>query len=312
MKQEVIEEKETSLLSKVLYFILVFFLSSYIQSIIQIIPIAIYLFFNLDLKSAEKILSDSSKLNEFFNGDCIVTLIILFSTIAIIITTIIWCTKVEKRSLDFMGFKKNNILKNYLIGLLVGFIMFSMVVIIEIITGSLKFNGFNSLSIIPIMIILLFFIGFIIQGASEEILIRGYFFSNIKSQHKTIVAVLISSLTFSLLHIFNSGFNFIPFINILLVGIFFALYYFCFDNLWGACAVHSIWNFAQGNIYGIKVSGINTFYSVFNTTQVEGHDLLNGGIFGAEGGLVTTFVIIASIIILYCYMIKKNKSIFGD
>ena len=293
MKQEVIEEKKTSLLSKVLYFILVFFLSSYIQSIIQIIPIAIYLFFNLDLKSAEKILSDSSKLNEFFNGDCIVTLIILFSTIAIIITTIIWCTKVEKRSLDFMGFKKNNILKNYLIGLLVGFIMFSMVVIIEIITGSLKFNGFNSLSIIPIMIILLFFIGFIIQGASEEILIRGYFFSNIKSQHKTIVAVLISSLTFSLLHIFNSGFNFIPFINI-------------------ACAVHSIWNFAQGNIYGIKVSGINTFYSVFNTSQVEGHDLLNGGIFGAEGGLVTTFVIIASIIILYCYMIKKNKSIFGD
>ena len=211
-----------------------------------------------------------------------------------------------------MGLKKKNILKNYLIGLLVGFIMFSMVVLIEFITGSLKFNGFNSFNIITIVLVLLFFIGFMIQSASEEILVRGYFFNSIKSQHKTIVAILVSSLTFGLLHVFNSGFNFIPFINIVLIGIFFALYYFCFDNLWEVCAVHAIWNFSQGNIYGIKVSGISIDYSIINTIQVEGHDILNGGNFGAEGGLVTTFVIVVSIILLYFYMIKRKKLIFGD
>lgn len=312
MNQENIVMKKTSLLSKMLSFFIVFIIGAIVESIIQIISVIIYLLPKMSMDEINKILNDSEQLTNYIYGNNILTLISLFSTIAFIVVTIIWCIKVEKHTLDYMGFKKKNILKNYCIGLIIGYIMFSLVVIFEMITGSLKFNGFNNFNFMSVILLILFFVGFIIQSASEEILTRGYLLNNIKSQHKVVTAIIVSSFVFGILHIFNDGFSIIPLINISLVGIFFGLYYLCFNNIWGVCAVHGMWNFAQGNIYGIKVSGTNVGESIINTTQVARKELLNGGSFGAEGGLITTFVLIISIILLYYYMTKKKKLIIQD
>lgn len=312
MKQENEVVKKTSLLSKILIFFAVLYMGLIIESTIQTIFVVISLSFKMNIEDIIKILSDSELLIKYIYSNNFLTLVTLFSTIGLILATLFWSIKVEKHTLDYMGFKKKNIFKNYCIGLIVGFIMFSLVVIFEMITGSLKFNGFNSFNFMSMILLILFFIGFIIQSASEEILTRGYLLNNVKSQHKVVTAILVSSFVFSVLHIFNEGFSIIPFINISLVGIFFGLYYLCFNNIWGVCAVHAIWNFAQGNVYGIKVSGTNVGESIINTIQVEGKEILNGGNFGAEGGLITTFVVIIAILILYYFMTKKKKLMLED
>ena len=102
-------------------------------------------------------------------------------------------------------------------------------------------------------------------------------------------------------------------VNLFLVAVFFALYMICFDNIWGACAIHSVWNYAQGNIYGIKVSGIEVHAaSVFSVTSPQESSLINGGAFGAEGGLGTTVVLLVSLALLIVYMIKTGKAGYDE
>ena len=214
----------------------------------------------------------------------------------------------EKRSMASLGFKGNKPLRDYAIGLLIGFVMFSAVVGINLITGAMTIDSnTGNLGTIGIIYILIYFFGFFFQGASEEIMIRGYLMVNLGAKNNTITAIVISSIIFALLHGANPGISLIALINLVLIAVFFAVYVICFDNIWGVCAIHSIWNFVQGCFYGIEVSGMNIIDTVFNTSSVLEHDLINGGTFGAEGGLATTIVISISLIILLIYMKKNNK-----
>ena len=59
-----------------------------------------------------------------------------------------------------------------------------------------------------------------------------------------------------------------------------------------------MWNFAQGNFFGILVSGNNFGPSVFRFDSVSGMELVNGGAFGMEGGIATAIVLTVSIIVV--------------
>lgn len=237
-------------------------------------------------------------------------LLTLFSTVFGIIVPIMFCKLIEKRPLTSMGFVKKNAIRDYLIGLGIGFLMFGAVVLINVFTGAMSIEGLNkNLTTINIVFIIIFFVGFVIQGASEEILVRGYFMTSIGSKHNLWLALIISSGMFGLLHIGNPGFTILGFVNIILVGVLFGLYIICFDNIWGACALHSMWNFVQGNFYGIPVSGLSVSDSVLTTTINEEMLLVNGGTFGAEGGLATTIVQLICIGGLLLYMAKTGKFI---
>ena len=235
-------------------------------------------------------------------------LLTLFSTVFSIVATIIFCKFIERRPLTSMGFVKKNAFRDYLVGLGIGFLMFGAVVLINVLTGAMSIQGLNkNLSVVSVIFILIFFIGFVLQGASEEILVRGYFMTSLGSKHNLWLALLISSGMFGLLHIGNPGFTFLGFVNIVLVGILFGLYIICFDNIWGACALHTMWNFVQGNFYGIPVSGLEVSDSVLITTINEEMEIINAGLFGAEGGLATTIVQVLCIGGLLLYMKKTER-----
>ena len=297
---------DNKIINLVLGFLGVFLISCFFESIIQFIAVFISLINKTSINEILTIFEDSNALSELIYGNNALLLIMLFSTICSIIVPILYCVKIEKRPISSMGIIKNNAFKTYFIGLIVGFLMISSVVLLEILTGNLEFNGLNNITLYLIVMIVLLFIGFAVQSASEEVMMRGYFLTSMGAKNKVCTAIFLSAVIFSLIHIGNDGFSIIPFINITLIGIFFALYYICFDNIWGVSAVHGMWNFAQGNIYGISVSGITMKNSIFKTTQV-GNELFNGGSFGAEGGIITTAIIVISLIILLCYMKKKGK-----
>ena len=48
------------------------------------------------------------------------------------------------------------------------------------------------------------------------------------------------------------------------------------NSIWGICAIHSMWNFAQGNIFGISVSGAKSQVSLFSFKLNSGAELING------------------------------------
>ena len=55
-----------------------------------------------------------------------------------------------------------------------------------------------------------------------------------------------------------------------------------------------MWNFLQGDIFGLTVSGREAYAVV--TTQMAGSNLLAGGSYGVEGGLFVTAVLLLAFV----------------
>jgi len=280
---------------QILIFIAVMFVSQLAAGLVLCVPLSIKIYGSSDLGglaamgysgTAAFVSEFASKLPQWFN------IVSLFATGITTALVIIYCRSIEGRSLTSMGLCRKGFVRQYSFGYLIGVAMMTATVVLSVLLGSATFNGLNTG--VTALYILLFFAGYLIQGMSEELCFRGYFMVSCANSAHMAVAVFASSLAFALLHLANPGITALAFLNILLFGVFAAVYILRTDDLWGACAIHSAWNFFQGNIFGISVSGSGMSSSVFGTTFVSGHALISGGAFGIEGGLCTTIVLLGA------------------
>lgn len=235
-------------------------------------------------------------------------LISLFATIIMIVLPMLFAKFIQKRKMRTLGFKKTGMWKEYGIGILIGFAMMTVIVLVGVLTGSMKlqFNE-NVLTGAGIGMLLFLLVGFLLQGMSEEVLCRSYFLVSLARQKGNIwMAVVVNAVAFGLLHITNSGLTILSMVNLILFGIFASIYFVKRGSIWGIAAIHSIWNFAQGNIYGVLVSGANFGTTIFTSTINEEMTIINGGDFGLEGGILTTIVLVAGSIIM---LTTKQKDI---
>ncbi len=228
----------------------------------------------------------------------------LFSTALATAGAVFYCRVFEKRSLSSMGLHRRGILREYGIGVIIGILLISACVGLCMLTGSLTLKA---ASFSPLMWVL-FLLGFLIQGMSEEVICRGYMMVSVSRKNALWLAVLTNSVVFGLLHLGNPGFGALPMLNIVLFGILESVYVIKRGSLWGACAIHSLWNFFQGNVFGISVSGTGSGASPLSATMTEGHEWINGGSFGLEGGLAVTLIIGAvTLLMLFCLPSKKEE-----
>lgn len=229
--------------------------------------------------------------------------------IPIIAMIFLWMFFYEKRPFSDLGFKKENALKLYVKGVQAGFVMFCSVVGILAIFHLVSWENGNPLlqgkeMLFPIILLL---IGFVVQGATEEILCRGWLMPILSARYNLWVGILLSSSLFGILHGFNEGVTVLAIINIILVGIFFSLFALRQGSLWGACGLHSIWNWLQGNFFGFQVSGHDGGPTLLNLKEI-GSDWITGGTFGPEAGIICTFIILLGIaIILFLNHSEKKK-----
>ena len=237
----------------------------------------------------------------FFNNKDLLSLLITLFSFAFISLLVFFRVKViEKRSFSSIGFNKNNWLKKYSLGFLIGLAMMSIIVLILFPFGyiTVEKNPIQPVGISAIASVLIILLGWIIQGATEEIVTRGWLLNVLSTNYNIGVGLLISSTLFGLMHLTNPNVNYIAVINIILVGLFYGLYVIKTNDLWAVCGMHSAWNFAQGNIFGFKVSGLDVSVGSLIDLNLVGSDFVTGGIFGPEAGITATFILLASIGIL--------------
>ncbi|MDC0803598.1 type II CAAX endopeptidase family protein [Clostridium paraputrificum] len=234
-------------------------------------------------------------------------IILMFSQeIVLILTPILSWKVLFKKDLSLIGLKALNKkeVKNLILGLVMGIAAITLAFILIIISKSgVLVNSLLeprfSLSLV------VYFILFIFVGFAEELLSRGYIIGAMEvSSNNKLFAVMVSAVIFSLMHYGNNGFSLIPFLNIFLVGILFGFMYVKTKSIWLSTGFHITWNFFQGCIYGMPVSGITT-PKLYEMTFV-GNSILNGGTFGPEGGLIVTMVIILMLVSLI-FLIKNKK-----
>lgn len=310
-----LQSKGHKLWLEILIFILLFFIAGMVEGILILIPTMVGLFSTPAFQEyIEYVTNYGFDINMYMDSlqemlqqvPTWVTLCNLFATIGIIVTAVFYCTKIEKRKLSTLGLTKKKIFSEYGLGLGIGFLMFAVVIGLNLLVGGVKFDGVTfRVQILPMLLITL--IGFMLQGASEEILCRGYLCVSVSRWMPLWVGILVNSLAFAFLHLMNPGVSVLAIVNIFLFGVFMTVYMIRRGNLWGVCAIHSIWNFTQGNIFKMSVSGMNTGDSVIKMRPVEDAAIWNGGAFGPEGGLCVTIVLVAAILVVLLFC--KNKDL---
>ncbi len=315
IKPKIFEESSRSLaspslhiqiLSFIVVFFIIFFLEAIIPSFVSASPMMEEMKSQGMLDGVTKItLKKSMAAATVISSSPKVMIPSLLSTVFGTVTSVIYCRNIEVRPVSSMGVSKNKLVPHYLTGLVTGIIMMTAITLLSVIFGV---NSISLCKNINVGIIFLYLLGFFVQGMSEEFIFRGYLMTTIGGHHSPLLAVGISSVAFALAHVINPGFNVASCINLILFGVFAGLYMICFDDIWGVCGIHSIWNFMQGNFYGISVSGTGNAESVFRTTAMTKIGLLSGGKFGIEGSIFTTLILSTGIIIILMNIRKKFQA----
>ncbi|MDR2957298.1 MAG: CPBP family intramembrane metalloprotease [Coriobacteriales bacterium] len=289
------------LIIEILIFVLVFLVGGIVfQGLILAIGFVPLVMTKLDTSLApgdEDFTAYFNQIYEEILNDPLIAILALLSTIGTTIAVIIFCRFIEKRKLPSMGFRKRGFFSEYLIGLVIGTIMFTAGIAICYVTGTLEFGGISA--VVPWGFIALFLLGYIFQGMSEEVLCRGYLLVSLARRQSMAIAVFVSSILFAGLHLTNPNLSVLAFINLFLFGAFAGVYFLKRGDIWGVGAIHSAWNFVQGNVFGIAVSGTTKPASVFSFLPTADGSLINGGAFGLEGGLAVTIVLVLFTIIMF-------------
>ena len=228
----------------------------------------------------------------------------VFVFIALVI--FFWVKVVEKRPIRTLGFFKGHIWLNLLKGWGLGTLLLLVSFLGTYLLGGLEFVkvDFSQRTFLYILSLIPFWF---IQGGTEELVTRGWLLQTVTNKLNLSWGIAISSSFFSILHLGNQGVTALSLISIVLVGVLMALYMLKTDNIWGVAALHGAWNFAQGNLVGVAVSGQHAGGSLLHFQARSGTpDWLSGGAFGLEGNLVTCVVLVVGIIILRLQLKKEN------
>ncbi len=233
---------------------------------------------------------------------------LIFAFILMYVFLWAWLKWFEKRPFWTLGYEAKNALSQYGRGFLIGALMFAGSVGILSLFGSVSFEQGDpsKQGLAAVAGVMLVLIGWVVQGGAEEVLIRGWVLPVIGARYKPWLGLLTSSLIFALLHGLNPGLSVIALVNLALFGVFAGLYAMREGSMWGISALHSVWNWVQGNFFGFQVSGTNAEGGTLINLMETGADWLTGGEFGPEGGLAVTIVLLVGIAVTLFWKSKDT------
>jgi membrane protease YdiL (CAAX protease family) len=219
---------------------------------------------------------------------------------------VVWRRYLDRRSVWSLGLGRpeDGFASSLVGGFLLGFAPIVFVIGILLVVGVLKWDGVSAslqtALLVPTFVVMAFF---------EEIVCRGYLLQNLIDIRRPVFGIAFSATVFWLLHALNPAAWSSPLIglNLFGAGISLALAYRATGNIWFPTAMHFGWNFAEGVVFQVPVSGIRTD-GLIDVHVVESAQVwLTGGRFGIEGSALTTFAEIWISVLLIGILVKRQK-----
>ena len=288
--------------AELLIFIPVFFVIQLLETVPVVVVSVIWIIAaNFDAASSGSSFYYSSAAYEVPD---VITIFSLLVTVLGTVIALLFCRYIEERKISSMGLRKKSFFTEYLLGGAFGIIMIFAAALCGIVSGALTITPGTPSALIIIACL----IGFFLQGMSEEVIFRGYLMTSMTRRNGIFISVLLSSFAFSVTHLGNPGISATAFINIMLFGALAAVLFIKRGSIWAACGMHTFWNFYQGTVFGISVSGaVKTGGSIFNAAVSRSMpEILTGGDFGLEGSLFVTAIEII-FLLLFILVLPKKK-----
>jgi uncharacterized protein len=187
-------------------------------------------------------------------------------------------------------------------GLLFGFGLFALVIAILRVAGVYHSAGWGTYHGVGQGFALAVFAGIV-----EEVLFRGLLFRLCSKLLGTWGALLLTSALFGAAHAANPGATISSSAAIALeAGILLGTSYAATQRLWLPIGMHVGWNFTEGSVFGMTLSGLNLSGSVTRGT-LSGSRLLTGGAFGPEASIVAVVVCLGAGLYFTQRTIKLNR-----
>lgn len=312
------EKRPKGITFEILIFLVISTICSFIQNTVLGTLLSIYAFcdpeyikivesaYDKGQANVEELMTFFNEFNERFNANTppLFYIVLIASSGIMVVASLIYCIAFQKRNSTSMGLAIRPLLPEYAIGLLLGCVMISLPALACHITGCVGFDLVKSPGVLNIVF---FFLAFILQGLGEEVFFRGYLLPSIARKTHVWVAIILTSLLFAIFHSGNTGFSIIAFINLTLFGIFASVLTLKRGSIWMTAAIHTAWNFVQGNVFGFSVSGNSGLDSVLNSKLQNVGTILSGGKFGLEGGLGVTVVLLIALLCVLVIPAKKSE-----
>ncbi len=191
-------------------------------------------------------------------------------------------------------------LSHFSLGCLAGAITICFCVLIAAAFGGLRFtlNNVESSAIGRSLVMSLAI--FAVAAAFEEALFRGYILQTFARSGLAWFAIIMTSLVFGLFHLGNPNAGYISTANTMLAGIWFGVAYLKTRDLWFVWGLHLVWNWMQGSVFGIEVSGLTDITKASLLREIDsGPAWLTGGDYGIEGGVACSAALVLSTLAIW-------------
>ncbi len=205
----------------------------------------------------------------------------------------------DKRPVATVGYMfHSRWIKEYLLGVLIGIVLVSLLFFFELGMGYLEINMNHITFTLLQTIFILALVKTLFQSAFEELLFRGYIFQNFIEATNTFIATAVLSTLFGIGHLLTPHSSWLAALNLSAFGVMLALGYVCTKSLWLPSGLHFSWNFFMRNIYSLPVSGSESSSTIFLVKQ-KGPEWLTGGNYGPEAGVPALILIITACFFIY-------------
>jgi membrane protease YdiL (CAAX protease family) len=217
---------------------------------------------------------------------------------------------IDERSLQSLGLKFDRwTILDFFSGLGIALVLVGAVILLILFLGAAEIRGLAWQTDTPQNVALNIFgtfLIFVLVGWSEELLFRGYYLQTIAEGSNIVWGVLLSSMLFGYLHIYNQGATWETVFIIFLSSIFLEAYaYLITKQLWLAIGLHVGLDFFGVLFFGNSLFGLHIFHLTELVAKEAGLDSPYIDIF------VNIFMPILGGILLYQYskIIRKYRSI---
>lgn len=223
----------------------------------------------------------------------------IFTFGATLLLLFLWVRLKEGRRFSSIGFRGGHAATKLGVGFLVGAAMMGVGVLVGWATGvydngvseHTRLGASSLVAIIPLVLV------FVFQASTEEAATRGYMLQEGGAQTNAWVAILGSSVFFTVIHL---TFTPLVLINTVMYAVFASFVALGQGNLWLIAGIHAGWNYAQGNLFGLPVSGNVLASSLFGFgPSSASNDAVSGGDYGLEASLLGTVVLAVALVVAF-------------
>ena len=175
------------------------------------------------------------------------------------------------------------------IGAALGAGLFAVVVAAAAVLDVYNITGGGSLHQLPNILLA----ATIVPAVMEEMLFRGILFRWIEEFAGSWAALFLTSALFGVAHIYNPNATwFSSFAIAVEAGVLLGGAYMLTRSLWMPIGLHAAWNFTQGFLFDVPVSGVDSEGIV--EARLSGPEILSGGQFGLEASILALLVATAA------------------